>query len=91
MTSRSWPGLRPDTPPENLHMIAFDAEPRFAAATKGPNGRRLVAELREDDARFRRRVAFGLLVLAALAVLAIRLGLRAARGGRGSIEPEHTR
>ena len=48
-------------------MIAFDAEPRFAAA-KGPNGRRLVAEIREDDARVRRRVAFGLLVLAALAI-----------------------
>lgn len=77
MIPRSRPGLRPDAPPENLHMIAFDAEPRFAAATKSPNGRRLVAELREDDARFRRRIGHALIALVILAIADFALLLNA--------------
>ena len=57
-------------------MIAFDAEPRFAIAI-GPNGRRLVAEIRKDDARFRRRIHHVLIALAILAIAVFALPLNA--------------
>lgn len=67
MTPKPRAEIRPNTPPEDLPMTAFDTNAPHAG-TAGRNPRCTVAEMREADARFQRRVAYGFLVLGVLAI-----------------------
>ena len=94
MTTRTRPGHRPAATLKDFDMTAIDTEPHLVG-TAGRNPRRTVADLREEKARFQRRVSYGFLALGVIAVAVI-LAFLGARlevqlEGRLAAGPAHLR